>query len=80
VYGALVPYQFSLYNGRYKLFFSLDRNQPLASTTLSFREIYDREDRPFVPGVGSWGDYHSFIEKEFLPYLKDISFLALEGK
>ncbi len=68
-YGA-IPYWFLLNNGRYKLSFELDRNDPLHSTHLLVKEIRDAEDKPFIPP-----DYDRFIRDEFWRQLKDLPFI-----
>lgn len=77
--GDLVPKQFALFNGRYKICFELEGSNPMAAKFIRFTWLYDDQDRKFIPGEGRRSDYLAFIRKEFAEGIRGIKFMELVG-
>jgi len=75
--GDLVPKQFALFNGRYKLCFELEGSNPATARFVKFTRLYDDQDRKFIPGEGRRSDYLEFIRKEFAEGIRSVKFMGL---
>ena len=68
-YSSGEPSRFVLNTGRYKIEFSLI---PVPGVIpLSVWRVSDLEDRPIIPGRGAPADYQAFLDREFVPRLKE---------
>lgn len=75
--GELVPKQFALFNGRYKLCFELEGPDTATARFVRFTWLYDDRDQKFIPGEGRRSDYLEFIRKEFAEGIRGVKFMEL---
>lgn len=82
VYKTQAPYRYVLSNGRYKLFFDLNRDHPEKTKLLQIRKFTTLDDVEWLKGKRpSYEETLNFFDREFAPHLREVGFIeAVQGQ